>query len=403
MHELLDEQGLPKFANFARLRPLLACWTRSRAMADELKPARWKKAARKQYSLLVRQALRVTRHDGTQVFSRQEVDRAAERELWSAAVQFSGNKKNERIAAVTGLTEKKAKPARAQSREVSDSKLPSPATNSEWSAFGLLRTDWSVDSTRLAVGYSGRRIATELTSGSDIIWSGHCQPQVRFQGELLQPTGDWEEVCWLSDRDVDYLEVDIALGPNVRVERHMMLAREDNFLFWADAILANEPGDIDYRLALPLTQPTRFEPAKETREGMLIGSKRRGCVLPLALPEWRIDPRFGSCEAADDGLVLRQSAPRAHGMFVPMFIDLDRRRFGREITWRQLTVAENRQNVPSDLAAGYRVQVGREQWLMYRSLTPAVGRTLLSHHLLTQFLVGRFTPKGTVEVLVEIE
>ena len=86
-----------------------------------------------------------------------------------------------------------------------------------------------------------------------------------------------------------------------------------------------------------------------------------------------------------------------------MFIDLNLSRFDRPMTWRQLTVAEDRQNQPPDQAVGYRVQVGREQWLMYRSLTPAAGRTILSHHLLTQFLVGRFTPKGTVQVLVEIE
>ncbi|HEX4147565.1 MAG TPA: hypothetical protein VHY20_01200, partial [Pirellulales bacterium] len=401
MDELLDDQGLLKFSNFARLRPLLACWTRSRAMADELKPARWKKPARKQYASLVRQALRVTRRDGSQVFSRQEVDATVQQEFWAAAVHYAGNAKTTR-AATEMLTGEASKPRKSRLSERGKS-LPSPATHSERSAFGLLRTDWSADSTRLAVGYSGRHIATELTCGRDIIWSGHCQPQIRFQGDVLQPTGDWEEVCWLSDKDVDYLEVDIALGPNVRLERHMLLAREDNFLFWADAILANEPGDIDYRLSLPLRPETSFEPAQETREGFLVGSKRRGLVLPLALPEWRIDPRVGSCESADDGLVLRQSATNARGMFVPMFVDLNRARFDRKMTWRQLTVAENRQNQPPDLAVGYRVQVGREQWLMYRSLTSAVGRSLLSHHLLTQFLVGRFTPQGTVQVLVEIE
>ncbi len=400
MDELLDAEGLPKFYNFARLGPLLACWTRTRALADGLKNAGWKKATCKKYALLVRQAMRLARHDGTQVFARQSADPAADKELCVAAVLWSRNGKNERIAAAIF---KKTKRANRLVSKGGKSKLPSPATHSEWSAFGLLRSDWSATSPRLAVGYSGRRIATELTSGRETIWSGICQPQVRFQGQPLQATSDWEEVCWLSDKDVDYLELEIALGPNVRVERHMMLAREDNFLFWADAILANEPGNIDYRLALPLGEQTRFEPAEETREGFLHGSERRGWVLPLALPEWRIDPRFGSCEAADDGLVLRQSAVQARGLFVPMFVDLNRNRFDRPMTWRQLTVAENRQNQPSDLAVGYRVQIGREQWLIYRSLTPGASRTVLSHHLLTQFLVGRFTPKGTVQVLVEIE
>ena len=82
----------------------------------------------------------------------------------------------------------------------------------------------------------------------------------------MQATSDWEEVCWLSDKDVDYLEVEIALGPHVRVKHHMMLAREDNFLFWADAILADEPGDIDYRLGCRCTdQRVLNRPRKRVR------------------------------------------------------------------------------------------------------------------------------------------
>jgi hypothetical protein len=66
-------------------------------------------------------------------------------------------------------------------------------------------------------------------------------------------------------------------------------------------------------------------------------------------------------------------------------------------------VAENRENQPADAAVGYRVQVGRQNWLIYRSFTGAANRTLLGHHLLTQFLIGQFTAAGEVLTLIEIE
>jgi hypothetical protein len=43
----------------------------------------------------------------------------------------------------------------------------------------------------------------------------------------------------------------------------------------------------------------------------------------------------------------------------------------RPLTWRRITVAENLALVPREVAAAYRVQVGREQWLFYRSLAAA--------------------------------
>ena len=53
-----------------------------------------------------------------------------------------------------------------------------------------------------------------------------------------------------------------------------------------------------------------------------------------------------------------------------LFIDLRKDRFVRPVTWRQLTVAENLSIQPADVAVGYRVQIGADQWLFYRSLAP---------------------------------
>jgi hypothetical protein len=94
---------------------------------------------------------------------------------------------------------------------------------------------------------------------------------------------------------------------------------------------------------------------------------------------------------------------KAKRFFAPLFIDLDRRRAGRERTWRHLTVAEDRQIVPSDTAVGYRIQSGREQWMAYRSLGPPGNRTVLGQNRTTEFFVVRLLPRDRVETIVDVE
>ena len=58
---------------------------------------------------------------------------------------------------------------------------------------------------------------------------------------------------------------------------------------------------------------------------------------------------------------------------------------------------------PADVAVGYRVAVGRKQWLVYRSLAEPGNRTLLGHNLISETLVARFHRNGRVEQLIEVE
>ena len=90
-------------------------------------------------------------------------------------------------------------------------------------------------------------------------------------------------------------------------------------------------------------------------------------------------------------------------LYAPLFFDLDRRRMARPCTWRRLTVAESLAIQPDEVAVGYRVAVGKEQWLIYRSLAEKANRTLLGHNLSTEMLVAQFHRSGEVEPLLEIE
>jgi hypothetical protein len=376
------------------LRPMLACWTRTVVVGEELKRSLWSAEFKTCYRGLVLQALRLTRRDGSQILS-DEPARGEEFEMLTRAATIADDSAAMRL--VEFLL-----PGKNQDVKL-PRKPPSAAAHSERSQLGVLRTSWSPTCPKLTIGYSRRNLAVELDCGQELLASGDWRQEVHFNGERLLPSSDWEEVCWVSDEDVDYLELELNLGGRLVLQRQMMLARKDRFLLTADALLGSEVGQLDYRMELPVCPHVRFEGAAETREGRLLGRKQRALVLPLDLPEWRVDGRPGKLEASDYGLALSQSVSGRKNLFAPLFIDLDPKRFKRQLTWRPLTVAETRVAQPADVAVGYRVQIGKQQWLVYRSLAEAASRTVLGHHLLTQYLVGRFTRAGEVETLIEIE
>ena len=255
---------------------------------------------------------------------------------------------------------------------------------------------------RLTVLYDEPAMQVGLGCGKDVVLSGTWELEVRRDGKVLDPKSDWENVCWTSDDDADYLELEIDLRGGVRVQRSMLLAREDRFLLVADAVLGNRSGAIEYCGRLPLGPSISFDGAEQSHEGTLSGSRPRAKVLPLALPEWKTDKQLGELVQTRHGLELRQSQ-QGRRLFAPLFFDLDRRRHHRAMTWRRLTVVESLEIQPTDVVAGYRVAIGRQQWLIYRSLAERANRTLLGHNISSEMLVARFNSSGEVSPLVEIE
>lgn len=390
---ILEGEAIVHGSRLDALRPLLACWTRWRIVSQELDEPLWTDAAPRLYARLVEHAVRLSRPDGTQVFSSPEAP-PWDRRLVKTALRVADNSKAKRIARLVHSGTDAAKAKR---------RLPAASFCVETAGVAVLRADWRPRSPQLAVNFSGPRLVTELSLGKRCVWSGAAEIDIRVDGYPLVPRQPWEQVCWESDRDVDYLELEQALSEDIRIERHLVLVRRAGVLLVADAVLGRLPRKIEYRATLPLGDHAQFHAADETREGILAQEKRAlARVLPLALPEWRAGPSNGALESSAAGLVLTQSVV-GRSLFAPLFVDLQPRRLAREFTWRQLTVGEDRQVVPRDAAVGYRVQIGRAQWLIYRSLSEPAMRTVLGKNLNSEFLIGRFNPTGKVKTLLEIE
>lgn len=258
------------------------------------------------------------------------------------------------------------------------------------------------------IDYSGKEIEVTLWLDDLPLLSGLWTAHVTIDGRSLGCVGGWESQAWTSNKNADYIEWrrDLPVG---RQERGLLLARTDRFALLTDAVILSDQANIGLENRLGLPEGIRLRPAPENTEAMLCRTKgppgRRGSVgqlLPLALGEWRT-PALPGDLLSESGEVVWRHAGQGCALLLSLWIDLDRQRIGKRLTWRQLTVGEALRPVSADKAVGYRVAIANRQWLIYRALDGGANRTLLGHNLSTELLVARFDRDGEVQPLVEIE
>ena len=368
---------------------LLACWTRSRLRCQTA----WADDSEAQFEWLVRQVLRVVDGEGQLPFAGNSLT-IGNRELLQTALQLAGDDKDE-AAAQRRLRDYESG---------SEAKPPKSSNHSEWAGVTVMAAGWRDKAPRLTVTHSGEQMRVELRSNCKTLFSGDWPVEVKIDGKSLTPTDEWDVACWHSDEDGDYLELSLDLTGGAKLERQMFLARNDGVAMLGEVLLteSGEAIPLTVTSSLPLAAGVTFAPEEETRDGwLLVDNERTAGVLPLALPEWRADSRGGSLTQESTYLQLHTEST-GRNVASPLWIDFSAKRFAKQRTWRQLTVAEALKKVSQDVAVGYRVQSGKKQWIIYRSLAPAANRTLLGHNLSSEALVGRFLKTGEVDEYLEI-
>lgn len=390
------ERGMVHGANIRILRPLLGSLTRCAAIGDASKQNCWSAESQCQYERLVRQSLRWTAADGTPLLA------GADASTWpngllQMALRLGGDKRD--AAAAKAML---GKQAIGKSLETAK-RTPNPSSNCERSCLAVLRSDWSPAASIVAVDYSTPTMQLEVWAAGRRLLDGAWSVQPQVDGEPLTPAGAWEELCWFDDKDVAYLELAIDLAEGTRLERQIVLGRRDGLLLLVDHLRNSATAVLQHAWQLPLSQNVAFCGENETRDALLIDGKPLARLLPLALPEWRIDPRGGELLSNKGMLQLSQQAT-AKSLASPLFIDLRENRTAKPSTWRQLTVAEWLVLQPTDVAVAYRVQCGKQQWVYYRSQGPVGNRTFLGQNTSSECVIARFLSEtGELEELIEIE
>lgn len=371
-----------------------ASWTRLRLLFGAEPP--WNAKAERQFQFALRQALRHISGDGAFAWSEPRLRP-------SRAILAIWNSLADGDDFAAAAVERRLLRPDDVSTKVRSAPRPDAGMHSEWAAGSVMAAGWKPGRPRVFVAHPGDVCHIEVAAGKSLLVSGEFDFQLRCNGKELRPRDEYSVVLWEDDEDVSYLELELELTAGVRLQRQILLAREDRMLLLADAVLGD--GAVkqwEYSCSLPLASGAALSSAEDAHEGRLTVGDKAFLTFPLAAPEWRSEHTDAQLTCRDGRVAWSRSVQGRH-LFNPLWICLKPAALRRPFTWRRLTVAENRTILPADAAVGYRVQHGSKQWLLYRSLEPVASRTVLGHNLVYQFLLGRFGADGTVAPLLEIE
>lgn len=393
------------------LRALLACIVRCRWSADALGARKWYPPQRKALGKLATATLALCDAEGRQLLFDRD-DTSFDEEFWIALNELAGENKKLRLATACALPDRVGKSLGEKSSKLRkestlDVSLPKPSHYWEKNSLATMRRSWRDQGNRLAIDFSSDVIWLDvLGEDGQRVLSGDWDVQVTRNKKPLQLDVSWQEVCWFTDDDVDYLELECGVEDVCKIQRQIMLMREEGIVFFADALIAENPEEWSLQSTWSAADDIFFAPEAKTNEAKLVRTGVEdttvALLLPVAIPEWKRSPSHGKMTFSESTLTLQCSA-KAKNLYCPLVMSLRNASKNHAYTWRQLTIAEELQIIPRENAEAYRVQINSDQWVFYRSLTPYTRRTVMGLHLNTEFYAGRFTSvDGEYEPIVEV-
>jgi hypothetical protein len=402
--ECTDADGVPSADLVEDLPNWLATMLRAREWGQRFSRPVFDRQTERRFQGLIGAASRLCHGDGRLAFSNGHANGFAG--LWStAATVISGrNATSQHIVRLLGALGPGVH-ARRRLRDPKKSvarKTVRPVIQSDASRLACLRSDWSPDANSMSVLHHGQFPSLEVATNGTRLFSGSWEIELQVANERIGISGPWNCSCWYSDDEADYLELQARPTAKLRIERQILLPRNDDLLFLADVVVGLGDESIAYRSRLPLARDIEVAHDRATRACRLTGSNLAARLFPIGFPLERIQGCSGQLTNSPGHLEFHQTG--VGGIYCPVVIDWNPARSRRPAVWRSLTVAQNGTAVPLRQAAGFRLQIAKEQWLFYRSLTRILEpRTVLGQHTMYETLIGRFSTTGAVEPMVLVE
>jgi hypothetical protein len=277
---------------------------------------------------------------------------------------------------------------------------------SDWARTACLRTHAGADADVFAITHHQSLPNIDFSIFGQGMIQGRWELEVSLDKEPIKLPDEWTCVCWHTDSDGDYIELQYTINENLRIERQVFLARTDHFLIMADCISGAAGAVVDYTARWPLVSDAKVTSGDSSRERVVSLGTLRMRTFPLALPDEIVQStagRWGLLESAETPcLELGQRA--VGGLYAPVIFDWTPARQNSDADWRTLTVTENGPKVKGDRASGHRLRIGNQQLLLYHSLTPTEElRTVLGHHTNHETIIARFDKNGDVKPLLIVE
>ncbi|QDU48221.1 hypothetical protein Pan110_05340 [Gimesia panareensis] len=394
-----DTDGTPHADMLSRIDFWLATLTRSLFISQVWKKRLWDQEARDRFQLTIQVLVATSNASGKLALCPvHTIDHSS---LLSLAAWFSGlsSRSAERMYLKSlSSGKKKQSPFFIQADDHA-------ANQSDWSALAVMRNYWSDASNLLMVTWNGDLPAISLSALGKQLLEGRWEFSLTVNGTEVSGDGEWSAVCWNSDEDADYLELQMELDGGYTLERQILLPRNQHFVFLADIVNGSEAARLEYRSLLPVSAGYTGFVDEETHELSLKTKGMSARVFPLGLPQERDFFQPGSLSLNEQGQIeLQQQAVEATALYVPLVIDWEPDLKRKPADWSSLTISEAGQISPRDVAAGHRLRIGKHQLLVYRSLKKGeVARAVLGHHTSYESVIGRFDSDGDLTPLLFVE
>lgn len=372
--------------------------------ATPIPPSIWDSSSLSNFEWMVRMLIYLTRPDGSLVFScRQEKTAFWCPELFIAALKFDADLDDKRLA-VSVLPD-----LIAQNADKHRKNLPDCSNHSPWGRIRIMQKSWK-SRTGSIITWDANYPRLEILNRKTPLLSGEWSFEGSWRGKPLSPRGDWKILFNHSAEEAEYLELEMELTEGFSLQRHVLLAKKDRFLLLGEAVSGDhfhgesiQEGKLRWRSSLPCSPgATLRQNGLSTELYAAVLNRCAASLLPLALPEWQNMLKDGYGFSLEKHCLQYDFQTDISAFYFPIFIDLDPQRTRSALTWRQLSVGERLQNLPPHRAVGFRIQIDDEQWLVYRSLTDSVNRSVLGKNLNSETYVGKFTPEGRYEPILEI-
>ncbi len=400
-----DRDGTPHAELLSRLPRWLAPLVRASLWAERLQVPLWSPEHRQRLSLVLERSIPLCRPSGQLAFSN-----GASRPvlpLFQAASQ---------VLELTGpadgllrMLQQGGQPP-ARKRRLTADVQSMPSVQSDWARFALLRSDWSAHADSLVISHHQSLPSLDVAALGQSVLHGLWGLDIQIGDAGIELAPEWLCSCWMSDPDADYLELQMQGPGGLRVERQILLSRQDHFLLLADCVRgarsvkeADSEPLIHLQSRLPLAANVIVDADCPTREIRLKSGKQPVRVFPLSLPDDRVlsTPHQFFCK--DQELVLQHKG-QGNGLYAPLLFDWHPARIRKPALWRTLTVTEAGKVVGRDIAAGHRLQLGKFQLLIYRSLAEGkTARAVLGHHTFRESVIGRFDAEGDIETIMHVD
>ncbi len=279
-----------------------------------------------------------------------------------------------------------------------------PSNQTDWSAIATMRNYWSDASNLLVTTWNRDLPELNLSVMGQLLVKGPWDFSLLVDDKEISGDGEWSCVCWNSDDEVDYLELQIELDSEFKLERQILLPRNQHFAFLSDIVIGTETAKLEYRSVLPVASGLKGTLQEDTHELQLKNKEISARVFPIGLPQDRDFFQSGSLTLDDQNQLVLHQVSEANALYAPLIIDWEPELKRKQADWACLTVSEGGKISARDEASGHRLRIGAHQLLVYRSLKKAEqSRAVLGHNTNYESVIGRFDTDGDLSPLLFVE